>query len=77
MYNLYIYINTYIRTYIHTYIHTCIILCGKLNEAVMGYKSHVHHGGFLMGMACTILGLMMYFLRLRPRKYISNPQMAQ
>ena len=35
----------YLHKYIHTYIHTCIILCGKLKEAVTGYKSHVHHGG--------------------------------
>ena len=33
--------------------------------------------GFLMGRACTILGLMMSFLGLRPRKYISNPRMVQ
>ena len=33
--------------------------------------SQLYHG-FLMGIACTILGLMMYFLGLRPRKYIRN-----
>jgi len=25
--------------------HHCIILRGKLKEAAMGYKSHVHRGG--------------------------------
>ena len=34
--------------------------------------SQLYHG-FLMGMGCTILGLMMSFLRLCPQKDIINP----
>ena len=45
--------------------------CNQIN-----YDTSQLYHGFLMGMGCTILGLLMSFLGLRPRKYIINPQMV-